>query len=124
LQQVTEARALAAQVSSSNITDADGFKKMEGTQGQLAVAANRLLAVIENYPDLQATDAFVKLQTQIEGSERRIKIARNDFNNAVKNYNLEVRSFPTNIAAGLLGFKVKEGFAADTGAEQVPEIKF
>jgi len=124
LQQVTEARALAAQVSSSNITNAEGFNKMEGTQGQLAVAANRLLAVIENYPDLQATDAFVKLQTQIEGSERRIKVARNDFNNAVKNYNLEVRSFPTNIAAGLLGFKVKEGFAADTGAEQAPEIKF
>lgn len=124
LQQVTEARALAAQVSSSNISDAEGFNKMEGTQGQLAVAANRLLAVIENYPDLQATDAFVKLQTQIEGSERRIKVARNDFNNAVKNYNLEVRSFPTNIAAGLLGFKVKEGFAADPGAEQAPEIKF
>jgi LemA protein len=124
LQQVTEARALAAQVSSSNITDAEGFNKMEGTQGQLAVAANRLLAVIENYPDLQATDAFVKLQTQIEGSERRIKVARNDFNNAVKNYNLEVRSFPNNIAAGLLGFKEKEGFAADTGAEQAPEIKF
>jgi|694.fasta_scaffold58691_6 LemA protein len=124
LQQVTEARALAAQVSSSNITDAEGFKQMEGTQGQLAVAANRLLAVIENYPDLRATDAFVKLQTQIEGSERRIKIARNDFNGAVKSYNQEVRSFPTNVAAGLFGFKVKEGFTADAGAAQPPEIKF
>lgn len=124
LQQVTEARALAAQVSSSNITDAEGFKQMEGTQGQLAVAANRLLAVIENYPELRATDAFVKLQTQIEGSERRIKIARNDFNGAVKSYNQEVRSFPTNVAAGLFGFKVKEGFTADAGAAQPPEIKF
>lgn len=124
LQQVTEARALAAQVSSSNITDAEGFKQMEGTQGQLAVAANRLLAVIENYPELRATDAYVKLQTQIEGSERRIKIARNDFNGAVKSYNQEVRSFPTNVAAGLFGFKVKEGFTADAGAAQPPEIKF
>jgi LemA protein len=83
-----------------------------------------LLAVIENYPDLRATDAFVKLQTQIEGSERRIKIARNDFNGAVKSYNQEVRSFPTNVAAGLFGFKVKEGFTADAGAAQPPEIKF
>jgi LemA protein len=81
-----------------------------------------LLAVIENYPDLQATDAFVKLQTQIEGSERRIKIARNEFNAAVKSYNAEVRSFPTNIAAGLLGFKVKEGFAADAGAAQLMQV--
>ncbi len=124
LQQVTEARALAAQVASSNITDGEGFKRMESTQGQLAVSANRLVAVIENYPDLQATDAFVKLQTQIEGTERRIKIARNDFNGVVKNYNEQVRSFPTNVAARLFGFKVKEGFTADAGAAQPPEIKF
>jgi LemA protein len=124
LQQVTEARALAAQVSSTSITNAEGFKQMEGTQGQLAVAANRLLAVIENYPDLQATEAFIKLQTQLEGTERRIKVARNDFNGAVKGYNENVRSFPTSLAAGLLGFKVKEGFVADAGAAQPPEIKF
>jgi LemA protein len=125
LLQVTEARALAAQVTASEgIANAEGFKKMEGTQGQLATAANRLLAVIENYPDLQATEAYVRLQTQLEGTERRIKIARKDFNGAVKTYNEKVRSFPTNLAAGVLGFKVKEGFEADAGAEQAPEIKF
>lgn len=124
LQQVTEARALAAQVSSAGIKSADGLKQMETAQGNLAIAANRLLAVIENYPDLKATEAFVKLQTQIEGTERRIKIARNDFNASVKTYNEHVRSFPASMAAGLFGFKVKEGFAADAGAAQPPEIKF
>ncbi len=124
LQQVTEARALAAQLTAGGIGNADGFKQMEGSQGQLAVAANRLVAVIENYPDLKATEAFIRLQSQIEGSERRIKYARKDLNEGVKNYNEDVRSFPTSLAAGIFGFKVKEGFTADAGAAQPPEIKF
>lgn len=124
LQQVTEARALAAQVSSANIRDAGGLKQLEGTQANLAVAANRLLAVIENYPNLKATEAFIKLQTQIEGTERRIKVARKDFNASVQSYNSLVRSFPTSLAARIFGFSIKEGFTADPGAAQPPEIKF
>jgi LemA protein len=124
LQQVSEARALAAQVTQSSLPEGEAFKKLEGAQGELANAANRLVAVIENYPDLKATEAYSRLQTQIEGTERRIKIARNDFNEAVQTYNQSVRSFPANLLAGMLGFKSKEGFQADAGAAQPPEIKF
>ena len=124
LQQVTEARALAAQVTQTSIPEGDAFKKLEGAQGELANATNRLLAVIENYPTLKATDAYLKLQTQLEGTERRIKLARNDFNEAVNVYNKSVRSFPAKMVAGVFGFKIKEGFQADKGAAQPPEIKF
>jgi LemA protein len=124
LQQVTEARALAAQVTQTSVPEGDAFKKLEGSQGELATAANRLLAVIENYPTLKATDAYLKLQTQLEGTERRIKVARNDFNESVNLYNKSVRSFPASMVAGVFGFKQREGFQADAGAAQPPEIKF
>ncbi len=124
LKEVTEARAMAAQVTSTVLPQADGIEKLETTQNQLAVAANRLVAVIENYPNLRATDAFSKLQAQIEGTERRIKVARNDLNSSVQGYNQSVRKVPANLVAGMLGFKVKEGFQADAGASQPPEIKF
>ncbi len=124
LQQVTEARALAMQVTQTSLPQGGDFAKLESAQGELANATNRLLAVIENYPNLKATDAFLKLQTQIEGTERRIKIARNDFNSAVQSYNQSVRSIPTSLVAGMFGFKQKEGFQADGGASQPPEIKF
>lgn len=124
LQQVTEARALAARATQTALPQGEAFSNLEKTQGELAMAANRLVAVIENYPNLRATDAFTRLQTQIEGTERRIKLARKDFNEAVQHYNKSVRAFPANMVAGIFGFTLKEGFQADTGAEQAPEIKF
>jgi LemA protein len=124
LKQVAEARALALQATQTAIPEGDAFKNLESKQNELAVAANRLIAVVENYPDLKATDAFLKLQTQIEGTERRIKVARNDFNGSVKTYNESVRSVPANMVAGVFGFKIKEGFQAEAGAAQPPEIKF
>jgi LemA protein len=124
LQQVAEARALAMQATQVSIPSGENFAALEGAQNNLANAANRLIAVIENYPNIKATEAFSKLQTQIEGTERRIKIARNDFNGAIKEYNESVRSVPTNLVAGIAGFKVKEGFQADAGASKSPEIKF
>ena len=79
---------------------------------------------VERYPDLKATGNFSSLQTQLEGTENRINVARNDFNAAVNTYNTKVRSFPTNIFAGIMGFKSRQGFAAEAGSEKAPEVKF
>jgi len=80
--------------------------------------------MIENYPVLKGTAAYSGLQTQLAGTERRIKYARNDFNDAVAVYNKKVRSFPSSIIAGLTGFKKKEGFAAERGNDKAIEINF
>jgi LemA protein len=80
--------------------------------------------MIENYPVLKGSSAYAGLQTQLEGTERRVKVARKDFNGAVAEYNKAVRGFPGSIIANLFGFKVKEGFQADAGADKAVEIKF
>jgi len=90
----------------------------------VAMSANRVIGVIEKYPDLKTTNSFIRLQDQLEGTERRIKFSRKDFNEAVMEYNKSVRSFPASIAAGLFGFKIKEGFQADMGTDKSPEIIF
>jgi len=82
------------------------------------------MVVSEQYPNLRANDAFRGLQAQLEGTENRIKVARNDFNDAIQAYNVKVRSFPMNIFSGMFGFKVKEGFKAEAGSEKAPEVKF
>lgn len=124
LTQVAAARAKAAQVNVSGNISFQDYQQLEQAQGEVANSMNRALAVVENYPDLKATQNFLALQTQLEGTERRIKTARNDFNKSVAIYNNKVRRFPTNIAAGILGFRPREGFTADAGASQAPEIKF
>jgi len=83
-----------------------------------------LLVVAEQYPQLQATQNFKDLQAQLEGTENRIKVSRNDFNSAVQEYNSTVRRFPNNLFAGMFGFKQKEGFRAEAGSEKAPEVKF
>ena len=93
-------------------------------QDSMAVAVNRLIAVVEKYPTLKGTTAYAGLQTQLEGTERRIKVARQDFNEAVADYNVAVRSSTTGLVAGLFGFKAREGFQADAGADKAVEIKF
>lgn len=125
LQNVINARAAATQikVDPADLTP-EKLQQFQQAQGQLSVALGRLLAVSENYPTLRANDAFRGLQTQLEGTENRIKVSRNDYNAAVQDYNVKVRSFPMNIFAGMFGFKPKAGFQADAGSEKAPEVKF
>ena len=125
LQNVIEARSKATQmkVDPENLTP-EKLKEFQAAQGQLSQALGRLLMITENYPNLKANEAFRNLQTQLEGTENRIKVARNDFNAAVKDYNVKVRSFPINLLAGAFGFSPKEGFTAEQGAEKAPEVKF
>jgi LemA protein len=108
------------------ITDAsaENYNNQAALQDSLAAAANRVIAVIEDYPDLKGTKAYKGLQVQLEGTETRIKVARNDFNAAVADYNRKVRGFPSNVIAKIFGFKKKEGFVADAGADKATEIKF
>ena len=124
LQNVIEARSKAMNVSVSGEISSDKFKQLTIAQDNLAGAANRLLVAVENYPDLKGTKAFVGLQVQLEGTERRIKVARQDFNSAIAMYNSSVRSFPTKIVASLFGFRPREGFEADSGTDKSVEIKF
>ncbi|PWT96753.1 MAG: LemA family protein [Bacteroidetes bacterium] len=125
LQQITEARSKAAQVSLTvGSATAENFAKQERAQTEVVNSTNRAIAVIENYPEIKSTKSFGELQSQLEGTERRIKVARNDFNGAVAQYNKLVRSFPSSIAASLFGYKTKEGFQSEAGAESAPEIKF
>jgi LemA protein len=125
LQNVIAARASATQikVDAKDLTP-EKLQEYQAAQGQLSQALGRLLMVTENYPNLRANEAFRGLQAQLEGTENRIKVSRNDFNAAVKDYNVKVRSFPMNIFAGMFGFKTKEGFKAEAGAEKAPEVKF
>ncbi|MCA6493180.1 MAG: LemA family protein [Sediminibacterium sp.] len=125
LTKVIEARASATQmkIDPKDLTP-EKLEQFQATQGQLSQALGRLLVVTENYPNLRANEAFRGLQTQLEGTENRIKTARNDFNDAVKDYNVKVRRFPMNIFAGMFGFRPKEGFKAEAGAEKAPEVKF
>ncbi len=125
LTDVIAARASATQmkVDASNLTP-EKLKEFQAAQGQVSQALGRLMVVSEQYPNLRANDAFRGLQAQLEGTENRIKTARNDFNDAVQQYNTKVRAFPTNIFAGFMGFKQREGFSAEAGAEKAPEVKF
>ena len=125
LVKVTEARA---KVSSLNLPagnlSAESYNQQAAAQDELANAANRLIIAVEKYPELKGTQAFEGLQVQLEGTERRIKVARKDFNDAVAKYNSSVKSFPTKIVAGLFGFRSREGFQAEAGADKSVEIKF
>jgi LemA protein len=125
LQNVIQARASATQmkIDPKDLTP-EKLQQFQAAQSQLSQALGRLLVVTENYPNLRANDAFRNLQTQLEGTENRIKVARNDFNEAVRNYNIKVRSFPMNLFAGMLNFKAKEGFKAEAGSDKAPEVKF
>ncbi len=117
------AKATSINVDPANLTP-EKLQEFQQNQGQLSQALGRLMVVSERYPSLRANDAFRGLQAQLEGTENRIKVARNDFNSAVASYNVKVRSFPANIFAGMFGFKAKPGFAAEAGSEKAPEVKF
>jgi len=125
LTNVIEARAKATQVKidANNLTP-EKIAEFQQAQGQVSSSLSRLLAVVENYPDLKATQNFRDLQAQLEGTENRIKVARNDFNGTVQEYNSTIRRFPNNIFAGMFGFSTKGYFQADPGSEKAPDVKF
>lgn len=124
LTKITEARSKALSGMSNDAITAENYQKQKQLQDTLAASANRMIMLIEKYPTLKGTAAYSGLQTQLEGTERRIKVARNDFNKAIADYNRKVRSFPANLVAGLFGFKKKDGFEAAAGTEKSVEIKF
>lgn len=126
LQSVTEARAKATsvQVDASDLNNPEKIRQFQAAQSELGRSLGRLLAVSENYPDLQATQSFRDLQAQLEGTENRITVARRDYNSAVQQYNTKVRSFPTVIFASMMGFDTRTPFEAEAGAEEAPEVNF
>jgi LemA protein len=123
LKDVVDARANATKIN-VNINDQASLDKYQAAQGQLQSTFGKLLAVAENYPDIKTTKAFQDFQTQIEGTENRINVARQDYNGTVNTYNLKVKRFPNNILAGIFGFHEKAYFKSAPGAENVPDVKF
>jgi LemA protein len=125
---VTEARSRVGQVTSEaleNVTqDPAAFARFQQAQDQLSSALSRLMVVVERYPELKATAGFRDLQAQLEGTENRITIERQRFNEAAQAFNTRRQSFPTVLLAGLLGFPAKPYFQATAGAEKPPEVKF
>jgi len=124
LQQVAEARSRALSGMSNDELSPENYEKQKALQDSLGASANRMIVLIEKYPTLKGTKSYSDLQLQLEKTEFRIRVARNDFNKAVYDYNRKVRSFPGNLVAGLFGFKKKTGFQADDGAENKPGVKF
>ena len=125
LVKVTEARAKATSVTiNADDLNEENLARFQQAQGELSSALKSLLAVTEAYPDLKANENFMNLQTQLEGTENRITIARRNYTEAVRNYNTAIKKFPTNIYAGWFGFTAKPQFKAEAGAEKAPEVKF
>lgn len=128
LTEVTEARARVGNVQATPelINDPQAFNKFQAAQGELSGALSRLLAVAENYPQLKADGLFRDLQAQLEGTENRITVARNRYIKAVQEYNVTVRSFPSNLTAKLFGFEVKPSFAPDNekAISTAPKVDF
>ncbi len=127
LTEVTNARASVGRVQidpNHAPTDAAKLQEFQAAQGQLSNALSRLLVVSERYPELRATQNFQNLQAQLEGTENRISVERGNFNTAVQDYNVAVRTFPTNLFAGIFGFQSRPFFEAQAGAEKPPTVNF
>lgn len=124
LVQLAEIRSKAASVQLNTSTTGEAYKQLETTQAEMANTMNRVLAVVERYPELKSQTAFLRFQDQIKGTENRIRIARIDLNKAVADYNMKVRSFPRSLFSGLFGFKRKSGFQSEAEASQAPTVKF
>lgn len=125
--QVAEARSKAGgqiNVSDEILNDPEAFARYQQIQDQLGSSLQRLLAVSENYPELKANENFISLQDQLEGSENRITVARQRFNENAKVYNKIVRTFPTNIIANMSGFEKKSYFTASSQAQTAPKVEF
>ena len=125
LQAVIEARAKATQtkIDPANLS-AEEIAKFQAAQGELSQALGRLLVTVEQYPDLKANQNFLELQAQLEGTENRITVERQKFNETAQAYNTQVRTFPQNIIASLFDFEKKGYFKAAEGAETAPKVEF
>ena len=125
LEAVMAARSQATQVKidPSNCTPQQ-LAAYQKAQGDVTTALGKLLAITENYPDLKANQNFLELQSQLEGTENRINVARKDFNDSAKEYNTSLRRFPRNIIASMFGFEKRNYFEAEAGAEKAPKGEF
>ncbi|MBK7712196.1 MAG: LemA family protein [Bacteroidales bacterium] len=125
LTQVIEARAKATSVTiDPTKMTAENMQQFQQAQGQLSSALSRLMVVVEQYPELKATQNFRDLQVELEGTENRISVERRKFNEVAQVYNTFIRRFPQNFLAGMFGFQAKPYFEATEGAEKAPEVKF
>ena len=113
---VTEARA--------KLTGANTISEKAEADQELTGALNRLMVVVENYPDLKSSENFIQLSDELAGTENRIATARKDYNDAVKLYNVKVKKFPTSIMAGMFGFETKQYFEASEKAQEAPNVNF
>ena len=123
LKEVIEARSKATSVN-IDINDSASLARYQAAQGQFQSSFSKLMAVAEAYPDIKTTKSFQDFQTQIEGTENRINVARQDFNKTVNDYNLQVKRFPNSLFAGIFHFTEKGYFHADPGSEKAPDVQF
>lgn len=125
LTQVIEARAKATAVNiNPDKLDAQSLQNFQNAQSGLSSALSKLMVVVEKYPELKANQGFLDLQAQLEGTENRITVERQKFNQTAQSYNTFIRTFPKNIFAGMFGFEKKAYFEAENGAEKAPQVKF
>lgn len=125
--QVSEARSKAGgqiNISDEVLSNPEAFERYQQVQDQLGSSLQRLLMVTENYPELKADQNFLALQDQLEGTENRITVARGRYNDAAKQYNSKIRSFPTNLIANMSGFEKKIYFSASAEAQSAPKVEF
>ncbi len=125
LTKVVEARAKATSINidPANVTP-EQLKAFQDAQAGLSQSLGRLLVTVEQYPELKANQNFLELQAQLEGTENRIKVERDNYNNIVTDYNKKVRRFPGNMFAGMFGFSQKAQFEAEASAQNAPEVNF
>ena len=125
LEAVVQARAKATSINiSADELTPENIAKYQEAQSQLSGSLSRLMATVEAYPDLKANQNFLELQAQLEGTENRISVERNRFNQTVQQYNTYIRSFPRNIYAGWFDFEKKGYFEAEAGAQKAPTVQF
>lgn len=125
--QVSDARSKAGgqiNISDEVLSNPEAFERYQQVQDQLGSSLQRLLMVTENYPELKADQNFLALQDQLEGTENRITVARGRYNDAAKQYNSKIRSFPTNLIANMSGFEKKIYFSASAEAQAAPKVEF
>lgn len=125
LTKVIEARAKASSINlNADQLTPENLSRFQEAQSELSGSLSRLLVTVERYPELKATQNFLQLQGQLDGIENDVRNSRRLFNEATNTYNTKVRSFPMNFFAGMFGFKAKEGFKADEGADKAPKVQF
>ncbi|MEY5068396.1 MAG: hypothetical protein RLZ47_258 [Bacteroidota bacterium] len=125
LTKVIEARAKATSVTvDASKLSPENIQKFQAAQGELSQSLSRLLVSVERYPELKANQNFLELQSQLEGSENRITVERQKFNEVTQEYNAKIRTFPNNLTANIFGFEKKGYFQAEAGTEKAPKVQF